>query len=237
MVSSRTLPPLPNNVNATNWVEKAGGLPDYMVRVAKHIFWEGNGKYTLDHAIASAIQQTKERAAKGNTEAARAVAEWERMKSTKLSILNARDDLVAAINVLKIGGSRLSLERYQYYKTRILHAVSEIYIDEVSLSTDIGVRRPFDESKFRRIGGKFASKPSGNVQTQKSTPQTAKQAIEGLSVGEEFNIPGIDGTIKRTEDGFTVTGPNGFSTNASSVVEAMAVAARLIRQSRTKNDN
>lgn len=250
MIDSRTLPDLPNNPTATNWVEKAGGLPNYMVRVAKHIYWEGKGKYTLDHAIASAVQQTKERAAKGNKEAVIAVAEWERMKSVKLSVFGDDDELVAAINIYRIVSGRLSEDRRTYWKTQILEAVDSVTVSlshararvpqtsddvnfgyNVTLSNDIGTGRVFDESKFRRVGGKFAAKPNGNVKRQKSSPQTAKQAIEGLGVGAEFNIPGIDGTIKRTEDGFVITGPNGFTTNASSVVEAMAIAARLIRQS------
>lgn len=81
MVSSRLLPPLPNDPAKTNWVEKEGGLPDYFVRVAKHIFYGGKGKYTLSEAIAGAESQTRKRAAKGNKEAIKAMAQWEEMKA------------------------------------------------------------------------------------------------------------------------------------------------------------
>lgn len=109
----------------------------------------------------------------------------------------------------------------------------------VKLATTIGTsRRPFDEAKFRRVGGRFATtpdtQPQGKVATRKGKPQTAKAIIEGLAVGSAFNIPGIDGTIKRTEDGYEVTGPNGFKTTASTATAAMEVAARLIRQKSPK---
>lgn len=81
MVSSRLLPPLPNDPTKTNWVEEEGGLPDYFVRVAKHIFYGGKGKYTLSEAIAGAESQTAKRAAKGNKEAIKAMAQWEQMKA------------------------------------------------------------------------------------------------------------------------------------------------------------
>lgn len=81
MVSSRLLPPLPNDLAKTNWVEAEGGLPDYFVRVAKHIFYGGKGKYTLSEAIAGAESQTRKRAAKGNKEAIKAMTQWEEMKA------------------------------------------------------------------------------------------------------------------------------------------------------------
>lgn len=74
------LPPLPNDPAKTNWVEHEGGLPDYIMRVAKHIF--ADGKYTVSEAIAGAVSQTKKRAAEGNKEAIAAVAEWEKMKAS-----------------------------------------------------------------------------------------------------------------------------------------------------------
>jgi hypothetical protein len=110
MVSSRLLPPLPNDPAKTNWVEKAGGLPDYFVRVAKHIFYGGNGKYTLSEAIAGAESQTAKRAAKGNKEAIAAMTQWERMKaksgkSTTKKLSNetiTREKLLDIVDAYKI---------------------------------------------------------------------------------------------------------------------------------------
>lgn len=81
--SSSTHPDVPNGPG-TNWVEKAGGLPRFIRRVAKHIMADSG--YTTSRAIAAAVSQTKKFAAKGNPEAIAAVAQWERMKASAGSI-------------------------------------------------------------------------------------------------------------------------------------------------------
>lgn len=77
-----------------NWVEKAGGLPKYIERIAKHLHYE-KGK-TISHAIAIAVNVVKKMCASGDTnwpgkqnvnpksraEACRAVASWERKKAS-----------------------------------------------------------------------------------------------------------------------------------------------------------
>lgn len=100
---------------------------------------------------------------------------------------------------------------------------------KVSLSTVVtpGRQRQFNEALHVRVGGRFASKGGGAQPVAK--PQTARAQIASLDVGDAYNIPGIDGKIKRTAAGFEVTGPGGFKTVASTVTSAMAVAARLIK--------
>lgn len=115
----------------------------------------------------------------------------------------------------------------------------EEFLDEASgkkteLANSIGGQRQFNEHKHVRQGGKFASKggvkaPTNSSKT-KTTPQTAKATIETLPLGAEFDIPGVDGTIKRTNDGYVISGPDGFETTAGTAIAAMAVAARLIRE-------
>lgn len=63
----------------SNWVARAGGLPTYIQHVA-HDIMEGDPAKTESQAIAIAISQAKKNAAKGNKQAAAAVAQWERMK-------------------------------------------------------------------------------------------------------------------------------------------------------------
>lgn len=63
-----------------NWVEAAGGLPKYIERIARHI--AADSGYSVSHAIASAVNQVKRLAAKGNAEAIKALAEWERKKAS-----------------------------------------------------------------------------------------------------------------------------------------------------------
>ena len=68
-----------------NWVDHAGGLPNYICRIAKHIKESGKSTST---AIAMAISTVKRWAAGGDgvepdtqAKAAKAVAEWEALKA------------------------------------------------------------------------------------------------------------------------------------------------------------
>jgi hypothetical protein len=90
---SRTLPDLPNKPGKSNWVEKAGGLPSYISRIAKHLHYE-KGMDT-SRAIAVAVNVAKRMCASGDVnfpgkqnvnpksraEACKAVAEWEAKKT------------------------------------------------------------------------------------------------------------------------------------------------------------
>jgi hypothetical protein len=90
--SSSSLPDLPNKPNKTNWVEKAGGLPRYIERIAKHLHSEKG--MDVSRAIATAVNVVKRMCASGDTnfpgkqtvnaksraQACAAVADWERKK-------------------------------------------------------------------------------------------------------------------------------------------------------------
>lgn len=67
-----------------NWVEKSGGLPNYICKIARAIMRSGKSKSS---AIAIAVSRTKKWAAGGSdvdadtrAKAAKAVAEWEALK-------------------------------------------------------------------------------------------------------------------------------------------------------------
>jgi hypothetical protein len=91
-VSSASLPDLPNKPGKTNWVEKAGGLPHYIERIAKHLHSEKG--MDVSRAIAVAVNVVKRMCASGDTnfpgkqsvnagsraQACAAVADWERKK-------------------------------------------------------------------------------------------------------------------------------------------------------------
>lgn len=72
--SSSTHPDLPNKPGKTNWVEKSGGLPSYIKRVAKHIMADSG--LSEGHAIAAAHNWCVKQAAKGNAQATAAIAQW-----------------------------------------------------------------------------------------------------------------------------------------------------------------
>ena len=75
--SSSTHPDLLNKPGKTNWVEKGGGVPPYMKRVARHI--QADGGLSEGHAIAAAHNWCVKQAAKGNAQAAAAIAQWNAM--------------------------------------------------------------------------------------------------------------------------------------------------------------
>ena len=84
--SSRSHKPLTNKPDKTNWVEKAGGLPSYIERIARHLVADSG--MSQSHAIAAAVNTVKRWAAGGGdvtpatkAKAAKALAEWEAKKA------------------------------------------------------------------------------------------------------------------------------------------------------------
>lgn len=84
----------------SNWVQGAGGLPDYICRIARAI--KRSGKST-SQAIAIAVSRVKKWAAGGDNvdadtraKAAKALAEWERLKAKSKSKSKAKHALAAS---------------------------------------------------------------------------------------------------------------------------------------------
>jgi hypothetical protein len=63
------LPPLPSTGPGTNWVDKAGGLPDHLEDVARHVFWIANrgNLAKVSDSIADAVNWCKHVCATGET--------------------------------------------------------------------------------------------------------------------------------------------------------------------------
>lgn len=86
----------------SNWVQKAGGLPDYICRVAKGI--KKSGK-TTSEAIAIAVDRMKVWAAgKGvdkdtQAKAAAALAEWEKLRAKSKTKTAAKDAVKASFDM------------------------------------------------------------------------------------------------------------------------------------------
>lgn len=100
--------PIPNKPGKTNWVEKAGGLPSYIRRIAEHL--KGQGKST-SVAIATAVNTVKRWAAGGTVtahggprvsaktqaQAAAALASWNAKKAKSHSLSNRRADRMGGV--------------------------------------------------------------------------------------------------------------------------------------------
>lgn len=87
--SSSTHRDVPNKAGVTNWVERAGGLPDYIRRIAKHLMADAG--MSTSQAIATAVNTVKRWARGGGNvtaatqaKAAKALAEWNAKKGLSL---------------------------------------------------------------------------------------------------------------------------------------------------------
>lgn len=92
LVSSKVYPGLDKSPKE-NWVDKAGGLPSYIERIAKHLHYEKG--MSISHAIATAVNVVKKMCAGGDlnfpgsqkvnagsrAQACAAVAQWEKKKA------------------------------------------------------------------------------------------------------------------------------------------------------------
>ena len=91
-VSSRVYPSLERKPGKQNWVDHAGGLPDYIERIAKHLHYERG--FPIGRAIATAVNRCRLWAAGGGgvnadtrAKAQKALAQWEAKKKK-----GSRDD-------------------------------------------------------------------------------------------------------------------------------------------------
>lgn len=167
-VSSRTMPDLERVPGKQNWVDHAGGLPDYIERIAKHLHYERG--MTIGHAIATAVNRCKKWASGvGNVnpdtraKAAKAIAQWEAKKvkaKTKKTSVNkvdkkglpghcricGRELKTAASRALGIGSSHLRSK-----SPNIIQQVKEHLSDKNigleklgTLAAEDGVRLPVE---------------------------------------------------------------------------------------------
>lgn len=218
--SSRTHPDLPNKPGGPdNWVEKVGGLPSYIKRVAKHIFYDSPGM-TVSHAVAAAVEQIEEWAAKGNAKAIKALAEWEAKKGAAHA-LGYTDEEVNCYDLAYSGtgsSAHLIQRRGLRYST----------FGNSTSSRTSGVKgASFDENKHSRTSsGQFANKlnPSELI--------AARRQIEGalsrLRPGQTFKLPNQVGWVKRTAGGYFVQGNGGFVASVRTLSEAIVAAASLL---------
>lgn len=207
--SSRTHPDLPNKPGGPdNWVEKVGGLPSYIKRIAKHIFYDSPGM-TVSHAIAAAVERVKKLAAKGNAQAIAALAQWEGKKA-RSHALSEEIDLA--------GSTHLVQTRRTLFST----------LGNSTSAKGTGVKgASFDENKHvRTSGGQFGNKLSPLEM------MAARRQIEGaiiaLQVGQSYNLPGKVGWVKRTAGGYMVQGNGGFVASVRTASEAVTAAAALL---------
>lgn len=210
--SSRTHPDLPNKPGGPdNWVEKVGGLPSFIKRIAKHIFYDSPGM-TVSHAIAAAVERVKVLAAKGNAKAIKALAEWEAKRG-------------------RAHAMGYSEEETEVYDLAYLIQSRKVKYSTYGNSTSArgtGVKgASYDEAKHSRTsGGQFANKLSPGELI------AARRRIEGnmanLRPGQTLKLPGDVGWVKRTAGGYFIQGNGGFTASVRTLSEAISAAASLL---------
>ena len=106
-----------------NWVERGGGLPQYICKIAKGVMKSGKSKSS---AIAIAISRTKAWAAGGDdvdadtrAKAAKAVAEWNALKAKNKSkkLVKATDELGDYVMLSDIPSFNTSIVREAWEQT------------------------------------------------------------------------------------------------------------------------
>ena len=149
-----------------NWVDKAGGLPKYIERIAKHLHYEKG--MTIGHAIAVAVNAVKRMCASGDTnfpgaqqvnvksraEACAAVASWEKKKIQHSATVM---ETVHTIERLSVPKSELTLG----FALRTIREVEEIdqaladgwLLEEAVLTAER--RKKLPSSSFALPGGRY----------------------------------------------------------------------------------
>jgi hypothetical protein len=219
LVSSSVYPGLDRSPKE-NWVDKAGGLPSYIERIAKHLHYEKG--MDISRAIATAVNVVKKMCASGDlnfpgkqqanagsqAEACAAVASWERKKAgIRATATNVRGRKLTDLELSEILGQQILL---------VGRGVGAS-----------GSNRPFDESKYLRgVGGKFASKFSPAEMI--AGHRIVEAGIINLQVGQTFKLPTGAGWVQRSAGGYLVQGPAGLRVAFRTASEAVQAAANIM---------
>jgi hypothetical protein len=219
LVSSSAYPGLDRSPKA-NWVDKAGGLPDYIERIAKHLHYEKG--MDISHAIATAVNVVKKMCATGElnwpghqtanmgsqAEACAAVSSWEKKKAgIRATATNVRGRRLTDLELAEIVGP------------------AYLFINRAPGAS--GSNQPFDESKYLRgVGGKFASKLSPTEMI--AGHRIVEAGIINLQVGQTYKLPTGGGWVQRSAGGYLVQGPAGLRVAFRTASEAVQAAANIM---------
>lgn len=197
---SRTLADLPNRPG-TNWVEKAGGLPDLHKRIAKHLVRERG--MTEDRAYATAVSQVRKVCATGRTfggktevsaktkaEYCAAAAAFEKLRGKNAARraveaparLRVREATEADIGAIAAGARKGIEARHPRSGVDALLLEAVVGSVEAPRLVEAGA---FDEARHRRgRGGRFADIPGVGDDAPKAEDIRRTLASLGLAPHE-----------------------------------------------------
>lgn len=212
-LSSRALPDLERKPGGPdNWVEAAGGLPDYIERIAKNLHYKRG--FTISHAIASAVNTVKRWARGGHVtkhgtvkrvspatvaKSIKAVAEWEAKK--KAGSLALSDEVWDMIDLAEGEKSHLKAQKCKYCKNpasrSILWAEGMAYIPVCMDHLEKGksdVTDPFtgkpDPSEINKIYDLTTKKPIDLAAADVSATDTMVAFMLPEDLAEEIAVEG-----------------------------------------------
>lgn len=247
--SSKIHPSLDRKPGVSNWVDQEGDLPSYIDRIAKHI--HSDSGLSRSHAIAAAVNRVKELAAKGNAQAIRAVAQWERKKASARARPNKSGKGRASVSLAKSDDEKRKKsvrsltrknetdeDRRNESKVKVASARagasgvrSTVAGRHVRTRNRQAARvgggvRPWDENKIvRDQGGRFGEKiDAAQYQTAR---RIVSASISRLQVGASVKFPGGIGWVQRTEGGYMVQSGNERIV-VRTVSEAIEAAASVL---------
>ena len=174
----------------SNWVENRGGLPEYICRIARAIMRSGRSKQT---AIQMAISRVKVWASGGGNvkadtraKAAAAVAEWEKMKASRLGKL-AQFEQTGDVLVLSATLPSFSLEGIrrawdaQQDTSKEAGQVSEVWTDAVVVTNPDG---SCDRVPFEMLDGAVSFGEAQRVVMMPVPVDLADDVLEAMADGE-----------------------------------------------------
>ena len=232
MPNSKAYPGLERVPGKQNWVDKAGGLPSYIERIAKHLHYEKG--MDIGHSIAIAVNTVKRWATAGTVtkkggkgvtpatraKAAKAVAEWEAKK--------ARSRAKSATNM---STGELNEPWSDDYAISLLLSAGDFVLDKDSkdgYNTDMD---NFDKGKYelalalKRRSQKAADRGNSGLSLSrvilfdpKKHPRDYlgkfRDLLDGMKVGDTATVKPSSGggqevDVKKTSNGFKVNSSDG----------------------------
>ncbi len=220
MSDSRSLPDLEKVPGKQNWVDHAGGLPNYIERIAKHLHSEKG--MTISHAIASAVNTVKRWAAGGDgvkpdtqAKAAKAVAEWEKKKASAKATASQQ----GAEQMVDLHGIQVADWERDLILTAEQEINGEVVVDDDAYRLHLSAERA-------RLGLDLAITFDPNLHPRDFKGRF-RDTVRGLKTGESVKLP--DGTTVKSLD-------SGYKIGDSKVTSAREAADAALRKS-AKSDS
>ena len=196
-----------------NWVEKSGGLPNYICRVAKGIMKSGKAKGT---AIAMAVSTMKRWAAGGDkvnadtrAKAAAALAEWEALKAKNAArhlVKASRENGSEYIMLTDVGSFSTEMVRNAWYALENRRARAEQALRRMGEDSEPLALAPMARGYIREVWTDFiiVDYEEAGEGRYKKIPYTVSGADvefgEGVEVMQEWvDAPDIDDGLTEEE--------------------------------------